>query len=462
MTTAPYIPPIDPSNASDTQNFDDTFLDMEPVIDDGNDNEQTDTDQERAGGDQTDTDRTDPDATTPSQSRSSSVVRPASNDGVDVFDGYSFKGRHSVILDEDEDEESEGSDEEEGEEEELLMDDDVDVSSGPSADVTPEQEPTSLSPTLDEDANEPKTPEARPSAPLPDLSSSSEEDGLARPVPAEVDPSASSKDVQEVKTKPVPAAASPQKPPARTVVSRPARNRREKSGVPALDRYLSDTIDEDGEATEREEEDEDWDFVEAGDGEDRNGAKGTSLFARGVVDRYRLAVFRKGSTTPHRAAAQSPPGGSKEIEGAEDPISPTPSEKQRRGRNQGLTFRSPRQFLQPKPAPSTYSGKASARIGMSTATSGTLSASTASSGGLLTPSSTLPPSLKSKGSSTSVTMSSDNLGIIDQELIGPADHNVRRSRPRGEPEPRKPRKLRKYKEGAEKVFSLFAASPRQA
>ena len=62
--------------------------------------------------------------------------------------------------------------------------------------------------------------------------------------------------------------------------------RREKSGVPALDRDLSDTIDEDGEVTEKDEEDDDWDFIEAVDGEDRNGAQGAeSLFAHGgVVD----------------------------------------------------------------------------------------------------------------------------------------------------------------------------------
>ena len=42
---APYIPPIDPGNASDTQNFDDTFLDMEPVID--NEPEQTDSERDR-------------------------------------------------------------------------------------------------------------------------------------------------------------------------------------------------------------------------------------------------------------------------------------------------------------------------------------------------------------------------------------------------------------------------------
>jgi len=65
----PYIPPIDPSNASDTQNFDNTFLDMEPVLDDFD--EATDTDQEP----QTDAERTDGDDTntTPSQSRSSSI-----------------------------------------------------------------------------------------------------------------------------------------------------------------------------------------------------------------------------------------------------------------------------------------------------------------------------------------------------------------------------------------------------
>ena len=82
---------------------------MEPVLDDFNENEAmeaTDTDQEP----QTDTDRTDGEetTTTPSQSRSSSI-RPQPlisfiDDDVDLFDGYSFKGRHSVLIDDDEDE----------------------------------------------------------------------------------------------------------------------------------------------------------------------------------------------------------------------------------------------------------------------------------------------------------------------------------------------------------------------
>jgi hypothetical protein len=92
------------------------------------------------------------------------------------------------------------------------------------------------------------------------------------------------------------------------------RPRREKSGVPALDRYP----DKNAEATEKEDdEDDDWNSA---NGEDHNGTRGTSLFARGVVDRYRLAVFRKALT---------------------------PS--QRQGTGAWLTFR--RQFLRPKSPP---------------------------------------------------------------------------------------------------------------
>ncbi|KAK7056000.1 hypothetical protein R3P38DRAFT_1374128 [Favolaschia claudopus] len=79
------------------------------------------------------------------------------------------------------------------------------------------------------------------------------------------------------------------------------RARRERSGIPALDRALEE--EEDDEYTD----DDDWDFTESTNGEDRNSAQGTSLFARGVVDRYRLAVFRK-TSTPGRAASHAEPG----------------------------------------------------------------------------------------------------------------------------------------------------------
>jgi len=245
-----------------------------------------------------------------------------------------------------------------------------------------------------------------------------------------------------------------------------SRGRREKSGVPALDRYLSsDTIDEDEEVTEKEDEDDDWDFVEAADGEDRNGSKGTSLFARGVVDRYRLAVFRKAST-PQRSFSGLSEATASEAD------SPSPSEKQRRGRTgPGLNFRKhPRQFLRPKSPPSFSSKSSGIAMALSHSNSTNASAATTSSAGLLTPSPSIggsllvSPSLKSKESAVSVgtrSVSSDHSGKGDGVLepVGPTDHA--KGSPPEEPEKTKNKKLKKYKENAEKVFSIFASTARQ-
>ncbi|KAK0450596.1 uncharacterized protein EV420DRAFT_1312313 [Desarmillaria tabescens] len=468
----PYIPPIDPLNASDTQNFDDTFLDMEPVLDEFNENEQTDDDQEH---EQTDTDRTDGEETntTPSQSRSSSIAPQSQpeDDSVDVFDGYSFKGRHSVVID-DEGDESE-TDEEELEPEEV------------TSVIEPVLEPETPKPAADMvtdeaevDLGEPKTPEARPVllpaddiSMLPPLPQSpvapspprAEEHVEPTPEPTPQPPEAKprkSKDLdaeKDVRVKLQP--PSKPAPKANNRVSRAPR--REKSGVPALDRYLSDGGDEDT-ATDRfdDDEDDDWDFVEAGDGEDRNGTKGTSYFARGVVDRYRLAVFRKASTPSHRSVGRSFSGVSK---ASTDTTVESPSPTQRRGRNQGLTFRKhPRQFLRPKSPPSSYSGKSGKS--MSQSASATLSAS--SSAGLLTPSPSMSSSmvgshsLKSKESAASV----GNQSLSDQSVNGadsgnPDPLSASEATKSDGPE-KKNKKLKKYKENAEKVFSLFS-SPRQ-
>ncbi|KIM82335.1 hypothetical protein PILCRDRAFT_71075 [Piloderma croceum F 1598] len=469
----PYIPPIDPSNASDTQNFDDTFLDMEPVIDDPNENEQTDTDQER---EQTDTDRTDGEEsnTTPSQSRSPSVIPPA-DDSVDVFDGYSFKGRHSILIDSDEDEES---GDEEDEEDESPVADEAEASKTDlqTLDVSGEVSPEERTP-------EPKTPEAH-QPPLPEATVDVVSTPTESPVIDGIIPSpliSQEGPAPEVDEKPAPVLADSKRPKTRATratVARPgakaSRVRREKSGVPALDRDLSDTIDEDGEMTEKEEDDDDWDFVEAADGEDRNGAQGTSLFARGVVDRYRLAVFRKASG-PAPAASRSFSATSKasDLDGSELADSPTPSDKQRRGRTQGLTFRKhPRQFLQPK----SQSKKSNATKNLGRSTSASLSVSTTSSPSMPTPSpsvnSTLPvtPSLKSKESHASSvgthSGSSDQSPNADSAgLDGSTASDTVRGHPplssTEEPEKLKSKKLKKYKEGAEKVLSLFA-SPRQS
>jgi hypothetical protein len=476
---------------------------MEPVLDDAND-DAMDTDQEPA----TDADADEGDeATTPSQSRSSSIhpapaQRNSSTPGttaagegteeVDVFDGYSFKGRHSVLIDDEEEEEdsgSEGSEEEEEEEEgdilkDLNVDLEPDTPKAPveDADVDAEAEEG------EGEGAEPKTPEARPVVPVepvpplkegsitevprsPPADGPKTETAPPPPPPPQEEPKPqpprrSKEQPRPTATAPPPvpekdAGAAPEVPPKKSVVpARLTRPRREKSGVPALDRHL----DEDAEATEKEDdEDDDWDFVEAADGEDRNGARGTSLFARGVVDRYRLAVFRKASTPSQRTA--SAVSRESDVEGAgagTNGESPSPS--QRRGRTgAGLTFRKQtRQFLRPKsPPPSSFSSKSSLTgKTMTRSNSATLSASS-SSGGLLSPSpSTVPassPSLKSKESAMSMgaqsTSSGENGGVLSDS--GP----LTRSPPEGQ-ERQKSKKLKKYKENAEKVFS-FLSSPRQ-
>ncbi|KAG0694053.1 hypothetical protein DFH29DRAFT_1006692 [Suillus ampliporus] len=474
----PYIPPIDPSNASDTQNFDDTFLDMEPVIDDPNDQEQTDTDREQTDPEPTDGEDSN---TTPSQSRSPSV-HPI-DESVDVFDGYSFKGRHSVILDDGDDDDASGESEGDETDEEVIPAILTEI-----VDTPVQAEVEEISPVVDEATPEPRTPEARlqvlPEEQLAEIIVQPEEDS-ATPVElvAPSDQTATPRTESPVPTTPTsppeeivpaPPAKDTKLKIAKPVATRPGahrapRNRREKSGVPALDRFLSDGPDEE-EGTEKEDEDEDWDFVEAGDGEDRNGTKGTSLFARGVVDRYRLAVFRKASTPSQRMGGRSFSGMSKEsdLHGTDLGDSPSPSEKHR-GRTPGLKFRkTPRQFLRAKSPPLPYSAKSGSAVKTLTpSTSATLSS--ASSGGLLSPSvsgtssTPMSPSLKSKESATSVgeSLSSDqsNGDTIPETLISESTRGPSAAHAE-EPEKLKNKKLKKYKEGAEKMLSLFA-SPRQ-
>ncbi|KAJ3551441.1 hypothetical protein NP233_g13081 [Leucocoprinus birnbaumii] len=497
----PYIPPIDPSNASDTQNFDDTFLDMEPVLDeyqDDQDIQDQEQDQNTDASDvdvNTDTDRTtgtetedgEDTATTPSQSRSSSIRPPPVGGGgsrvdvqqgmeklqqqqqqqqeesVDVFDGYSFKGRHSVLIDSSDDEEEE---EEEEENTGSEMTGGTDVTTTSTATTASEETGDDQSSVLgsiasppetarpvseevgveaeeeEEDVLEPKTPEARPIALHPEPVSPSRAGivpavttttATPRSVGAKVESSvdvvesddieklmATAKELEHRLEEGEPKTPTDDKPShhhaqqpsqksttttATTRTTAPiattakqTKQRRERSGIPALDKNIpDDTEAEAGEDTDRvtggglfddDDEDDDWDFIDAVDGEDRNGSKGTSLFARGVVDRYRLAVFRKASTpskppptsSQYRQQQQqrgSASGKSAVVQaGGESP-------SQKRGRTAlPFTRKGPRQFLQPKdnssnnnssrnvstptksnppPPPSSYSSKKSTR-----------------------------------------------------------------------------------------------------
>ena len=511
---APYIPPIDPSNASDTQNFDDTFLDMEPVLDSElENNDATDSERERsATGNGTDGEAHSGDAessikASSSNDQSRSPSKPA---GDDVFDGYSFKGRHSMIID-GEDEGHEGADEEDEK----------------PASPVPEEDPGQKTPEVG--TGQPTTPTAASAVAeafrkkLAEAAAKAvEEDKKAtgtadeRPTtpshvkPASIPPASPEKDLPPppVAEPPVPVSPAKEKtqgaPPAlpnkekapaaatataeRPKLDKPkskiveqlkarARPRRERSGVAALDRGLSDVIDEDEEnITERE--DDDWDFVEAPGAEDVNGVQGKSLFARGVVDRYRLAVFRKAPSSSRRSMPRAD-----STDYLDSPASPSVSER-KKTKGSGMSF-GRKTFLRPKSPPATWSAGPSlgGRTALSHSHSATISAS---STGLLTPSTstaipTMPTSLKSQPSMASVGSkpgSSDtsvngdlsrlNLSQSAAELAspsnmsGPSMENGRRpprmSVPEDDQRNRGLKKVRKYTtEGAEKVMSLFSS-----
>ncbi|VDC04172.1 unnamed protein product [Peniophora sp. CBMAI 1063] len=488
----PYIPPIDPQNASDTQNFDDTFLDMEPVINDGLE------DEDGGAGTGTGTDTDAESAATPSQSRSSSAVRPAADQADDdVFDGYSFKGRHSVIIDDDAEEEEEESEEEDEEEAQGTRD----ILAQLNGEKPGEEEP--------------KTPEARRRElpePVVEVEEPTEEPATQPAATEEAAPAPEEPKTAKIETKePAPRKSGdrpPLEPSKSTLVVakaaalasagpdvhkkeikavKPGRARREKSGVPALDADLP------SEAEDRDEEDDDWDFLDDAGGvgsgnrvEERNGARGTSLFARGVVDRYRLAVFRKGSTPgrnghgPTSATSEHPPASLG---------SPAPKEKEKSRGRAGLPFRrirakSPtaRKASEPgslsRPTTPKLSNKTSTSLSMpgsstvgsrrSVAHSASGTPSTASRAGA-SRAGTAEPSLRSKMSETS--FNGPPSGSSDASLtedgatahtpgsgtLSPTAEEGELADEEVEPEKQKNKKLKKYKEGAEKVLSLFAS-----
>ncbi|KAG8745032.1 hypothetical protein FRC10_009006 [Ceratobasidium sp. 414] len=433
----PYIPPIDPGNASDTQNFDEAFLDMEPVIAD--DPDPTDSERER-----TDDESDSESARTASGGKSPERPAEPEEETVDVFDGYSFKGRHSVIIDDEDDDGHEGSDEDEDEAEDSRIRDaevlEPSATSGPITGdqdfATPHHAPADLPPAESEVSTEVESsaPSVAPSTPGP----------IEPALPEPTTPTAPVAEIplpEEIRTTPVapPSPKLSELPPlpaekpgelaeptvspviapavataAASTATQPPRTKqkREKSGIPALDRAIEDT------------EEDDWDLIEKPNGEEaaayngRTGAggkQGNSLFARGVVDRYRLAVFsRKQSQSGLSRAARAAPhavdtGVTPDQAGL---ASPTNSDTKRRGRSGGLNIRkSTRQFLRARSPPATFSANSSAssrvQVGtMSSTISGATGRTAVNNGsGLLSPALSMPgamaPSLKSKSSALS-------------------------------------------------------------
>jgi len=439
---------------------------MEPVVKDAEDGEeQTDTDQDQ----HTDTDRTEGEdsATTPSQSRSPSVH--AQEADMDVFDGYSFKGRHSVLIDDDE-----NSDlgDEEGEYEEDEEEGASTSNSLASEDVKDRESAVDMEDQAVETETEegrepePRTPEARPVTlpadvpreemkPVAEPTQPTETAGPPAPTKRpSVEVSRPSVDSQRSETSSK--SGKPPIPPKSSTVPRPSKHigkRREKSGIAALDKHLGSGIDE---LTEREEEDG-WDFVEAGVDEERNGTKGTSLFARGVVDRYKLAVFRK--STPSRRGNRTISGTSKTS--GREAVSPSPSEKQGRGRKP-LSFRNKKNS--PKTPPTSYSSRSSATSKQQTLThsSSMNFSSTGASSTALNQSSatnTVAPSLKSRQSAMSMTSPSESEFSPSEDTPRPGilggESPILKSAPQSPIDGKKKKKLK----GAGGVLSIFQQRP---
>jgi hypothetical protein len=116
--TAPYIPPTDSSNLSDTQNFEEAFLNMKPVIGDEIYEDMEPRKKERCQEDLERTSSGDSIATS-SQPRISPAYPP--DNGVDVFEGYSFNDRQSIIIEEGAPGEGEEAEEDEGTEAETAF-----------------------------------------------------------------------------------------------------------------------------------------------------------------------------------------------------------------------------------------------------------------------------------------------------------------------------------------------------
>ena len=507
-------------------------------------------------------------------SRDPRVLR---DDGLDVFDGYSFKGRQSVIIDGDD--EFEHDDDEDGDDEsdmdvpapvdevihigsdidgeaadeasDMMMDDRIDgiPDSASAISIKPSLRRLSIEqPTVAEPSGPPSkppsvvdvaiSPPTEPSSAvmdngLSDLFTTSEMFlALQTPLPASplelkadipahvespvapvpvtpAEPKAVPEPpVVDVKVPVIKAPAAPTAAPRHVTIAStkpaPRHPRRGKSGVPALDGPTEPVED-------LRSEEEDWDFVEKDGGEEENIGpnKQGSLFSRGVVDRYKLAVvFRKSSgTTPQRSSrSRASAGQSSRRESTATPTpssptppslplaeaSPSPSDSKRRGRTPGLSLRkSTREFLRAK-SPNPFSPSTPKRNLLSSpsnsggrVSSVSLKASTtrSASGASGVP---VMPSLRTKASDLShasgnpVTPSSSHPSLDPEEgspqgpsLTGSAIDIVSTSKEatlRGTPPtPQKSNEdgeksknfNKKMKVGAEKVMSLFTPSQKR-
>lgn len=245
----PYIPPTNPNDDLDTQNFDETFLDMEPVIDD-DDLNASNIDPERAAvADQ--------------------AIRDADANNQDLFDKYSYRrlneDGNSIMYEEHEEVDNEEVNDDmieklDGVVEESLTEQ-LQVQPEQQTEPKPEPEPTAeVQPPLTETPIE----TARPTSPPPSL---------------------------------------PEKNNIRQETNGIKKRRREKSGVMAFDKPFmssaSSIADEEDVTDDNDNDEEDeWDMVDLDTPMAPNGRRinPSTLFAKGVTDKYKLILRRQNST----------------------------------------------------------------------------------------------------------------------------------------------------------------------
>ena len=373
--------------------------------------------------------------------------------------GYSFKGRHSVVIDDENSDFGKDSEYEEDEEEDGSISRSLASEEVQENALVDTEYQTAESETQEERGAEPRTPEARPTA-LPAEVSGEEARPVTKPArPTEAaEPFGPAKrpsvqiprpnvDSQRNETSPKSGKPPiPLKPSAVPRTSEQVWKRRKESGIVVLDKDLGDGIDE---LTEHEEEECSVN-VEANGDEEQNGLRGTHLFARGVVDRYKLAVFRKSKQSRHENREASGVSEASVTEAR----SPSPSEKRSRGQAP-LSSRDRKNALRSPPT------------SISSRTSGTTKQHavdpSSSTGFSSTVASSVAPNQSSTTNTTSPSLRPKQMSITSpsESDFSPNDDTTRpgvlgREAPIRKSVPQSPTDERKKFKGVRKVFAMFS------
>uniref|UniRef100_V5GFZ5 non-specific serine/threonine protein kinase n=1 Tax=Kalmanozyma brasiliensis (strain GHG001) TaxID=1365824 RepID=V5GFZ5_KALBG len=350
----PYIPPIDPDNETDTQNFDETFLEMQPTVAHENDASM---DMATAAGEEGGADPLVTADAPVTQNQNGGAVAaatpdqsmddPDASEHSNLFDGYSFRGRKdsgSVISVLSTDRPDEGAD-------------NAADSASPAKEAAtlPAEQPAKDTPPasiVTKAAVAPPVVNRQPSAEaitghkepqatldepsIADVSIHDEEDDesaarnaaavlahLEHEASMEADSMTGLSALDNTQSEP----AQPHSRDATTTTSdsqssdhsasqaqsSPASSYAGRSAVPRKTVPSAIGRPSNGAIRESEHEDEDWDMVEVSgpDGElktELNGGRGANLFSRGVVDTYRLLRRQESSRIPPSASQSSTSG----------------------------------------------------------------------------------------------------------------------------------------------------------